>query len=145
MKRNILIPILLICAFQLSSLSAQNVEVMIKGIKSEKGQIVIGVFKDQKTFHTEKAFLSKSFPKSGIENGEMKIQLTLEPGTYGLTLLDDENMNSLMEYNFLGIPREGFGFSDYWHTGITKPKFEDFSFTLNAGEKRSVTIKIRYF
>lgn len=136
---------MLICAFQLSSLNGQNVEVMIKGIKSEKGQIVIGVFKDQETFHTEKAFLSKSFPKSGIDKGEMKIQLSLEPGTYGLTLLDDENMNSLMEYNFLGIPREGFGFSDYWHTGITKPKFEDFSFILIAGEKRNVTIKIRYF
>jgi uncharacterized protein (DUF2141 family) len=30
----------------------------------------------------------------------MKVGLTLEPGIYGLTLLDDENKDKLMEYNF---------------------------------------------
>ncbi|OFY41036.1 MAG: hypothetical protein A2Z69_00125 [Bacteroidetes bacterium RBG_13_44_24] len=126
------------------SLDAQNVEVIIKGIKSEKGQIVIGIFKDQETFRTEEAFLSKSFPKANIVNKEMKIKMTLEPGTYGLSLLDDENMSSLMEYNFIGMPKEGFGFSDYYHTGITKPKFDDFKFTLYPGQNKTITIKIRY-
>jgi uncharacterized protein (DUF2141 family) len=144
MKRKILITILLISAFQLQSLNGQDVEVIIKGIKSEKGQIVIGVFRDQKTFETEEAFLSKSFPKANITNGEMKVNLTLEPGTYGLTLLDDENMSSLMEYNFIGIPKEGFGFSDYYHTGITKPKFEQYKFQIKENEKRTINIRIRY-
>jgi uncharacterized protein (DUF2141 family) len=126
------------------SLNGQNVEVIIKGIKSEKGQIVIGVFKDDPTFQKEEAFISKSFPKTNIENSEMRVQFTLEPGTYGFSLLDDENMSSLMEYNFLGIPKEGFGFSDYYHKGFTKPKFDAFKFTVYPDQKKTVTIRIRY-
>jgi uncharacterized protein (DUF2141 family) len=130
--------------FSVIALNGQNVEVIIKGIRSEKGQIVIGVFKDDPTFQKEEAFISKSFPKTSIENNEMRVQLTLEPGTYGLSLLDDENMSSLMEYNFLGIPKEGFGFSDYYHTGFKKPRFDAFKFTIEPDQKKVITIKIRY-
>jgi uncharacterized protein (DUF2141 family) len=130
--------------FSVIALNGQNVEVIIKGIRSEKGQIVIGVFKDDPTFQKEEAFISKSFPKISVENSEMRVQFTLEPGTYGLSLLDDENMSSLMEYNFLGIPKEGFGFSDYYHTGFKKPKFDAFKFIIEPDQKKVITIKIRY-
>jgi uncharacterized protein (DUF2141 family) len=68
----------------------------------------------------------------------------MEAGIYGLSLLDDENNNGNMEYNFLGIPKEGFGFSDYYHTGLTKPKFDAFKFSIDEGQTRKITIRIRY-
>jgi uncharacterized protein (DUF2141 family) len=49
-----------------------------------------------------------------------------------------------MEYNFIRIPREGFGFSDYYDTGFTKPKFDSFRFNINKDEKKKITIRIRY-
>ena len=124
-------------------MNAQEVEVTITGLKNSKGQIVIGVFKDDATFQKENAFLSKSFKKEGIIEGKMKVIISLEPGVWGLSLLDDENSSGLMEYNFLGIPKEGFGFSDYYHSGFSKPKFEAFRFTLEK-DKKKITIKIRY-
>ncbi len=126
------------------SLNAQNVEVIIKGIRSVKGQIAIGVFKDDKTFQKEEAFLNIQFPKKDISNGEMRVQFSLEPGIYGLSMLDDENSNGKMEYNFLGIPKEGFGFSDYYLSGFKKPKFDAFKFTLDKEQKRTITVRIRY-
>jgi uncharacterized protein (DUF2141 family) len=75
---------------------------------------------------------------------EMRVHFSLEPGTYGLALLDDENSSELMEYKFLGIPKEGFGFSDYYHKGLKKPKFDSFKFTIDKGQKKSITIRIRY-
>ncbi len=125
-------------------LNAQNVEVTITGIRSDKGQIAIGVFKDNETFQKEDAFLDKQFVKKEIANGVMKVQFSLDPGIYGLSLLDDENSNGKMEYNFLGIPKEGFGFSDYYHKGITKPKFDAFKFSLDNDQTRRITIRIRY-
>jgi len=125
-------------------LNAQNVEVIITGIRTEKGQIVIGVFKDDESFKKEESFLEKRFVKNGISNGEMRVQFSLEPGIYGLSLMDDENSNGKMEYNFLGIPKEGFGFSDYYHTGITKPKFDSFKFSINKDQTKKITIRIRY-
>jgi uncharacterized protein (DUF2141 family) len=126
------------------SLNAQNVEVIITGIRTEKGQMVIGVFKDDESFKKEVAFIEKIFVKNNISNGEMRVLFTLEPGIYGLSLLDDENSDGKMEYNFLGLPREGFGFSDYYHTGFTKPKFDSFKFSINKNQIRRITIRIRY-
>jgi len=125
-------------------LDAQNVEITITGIRSDMGQIAIGVFKDNETFQKEDAFLDKQFVKKDISEGKMMVKFSLDPGIYGLSLLDDENSNGKMEYNFFGIPKEGFGFSDYYHTGITKPKFDAFKFSIDKDQTKRITIRIRY-
>ncbi|MBN2633639.1 MAG: DUF2141 domain-containing protein [Bacteroidales bacterium] len=127
-----------------SATEAQEVEVTITGLRSTDGQVVFGIFKDDETFQKEEAFLSISFKKKEISEGSMKVSFSLDPGIWGITLLDDENMNSKMEYNFLGIPREGFGFSDYYTTGLTRPKFDNFRFLLEKGRKKKITIRVRY-
>jgi uncharacterized protein (DUF2141 family) len=143
-KKFIFTAILIFLVHPAIKLNAQEVDVTITGIRNLKGQIVIGVFRDDPTFQKEDAFLSKKFAKKDIADGVMKIQFAMEPGLYGLTLLDDENSSGLMEYNFIGIPKEGFGFSDYYHTGLSKPKFDAFKFTLEKDQKKKITIKIRY-
>ncbi len=137
-----ILPLLL--SFPATKLRAQTVDVTVIDIRNTEGEILIGVFKDNESFRTEKAFLSKKYSKTGMINGELKVRFTLEPGLYGLSLLDDENSSGQMEYNFIGIPKEGFGFSDYYHTGITKPKFDAFSFTLDKDQTRKITIRVRY-
>ncbi len=127
------------------SIQAQTVEVTVTGIKSEKGQIAIGVFLDEESFRKEQAYLEIQFPKKDIRDGVMTISFSLEPGIYGLSLLDDVNSNRKMEYNFLGIPKEGFGFSDYYHTGITRPKFDDFRFTVVQDLDMKIKVRMRYF
>lgn len=143
-KRFFYLAVALLPVLPVMSLSAQDLEVTITGLKTTKGQIVIGVFRDDPTFQKEDAFLSLKFEKKDIRNGEMKIGFKMEPGLYGLTLLDDENNSGLMEYNFIGIPKEGFGFSDYYHSGITKPKFDAFKFTLEKDQKKKIIVKVRY-
>ncbi len=138
------IMILLLMVCPVMNLNSQSVEILITGIRTNKGQILIGVFKDNESFQKEEAFLNKRFAKTGISNKELRVQFSLEPGTYGLSLLDDENSSGNMEYNFLGIPKEGFGFSDYYHTGLTRPKFDSFKFTMNKDETRKITIRIKY-
>ena len=127
-----------------TTLNAQDVEVIITGIRAEKGQIVIGVFRDNESFRKEESFLEKRFVKNGISNGEMRVKFSLEPGIYGLSLLDDENSDGKMEYNFARLPKEGFGFSDYYHTGLTRPKFDSFKFSIDQSKKRTITVRIRY-
>ena len=143
-KKILFLKILLLLLLPAMTLNAQNVEVIITGIRTEKGQIVIGVFKDDESFKKEESFLEKRFVKNGISNGEMRVHFSLETGIYGLSLLDDENSNGKMEYKLLRIPKEGFGFSDYYHKGITKPKFDSFKFSINKDQTKKITIRIRY-
>jgi len=136
--------IILFLPFTAMSLNAQNVEVIVTGIRAEKGDIVIGVFKDSESYLTEETFMTKSFVKNVSPDGEMKVQFSLEAGIYGFCLLDDEDCNGIMEYNFLGMPKEGFGFSDYFHKGFTKPRFDIFKLTITKDQLRSVKIRVRY-
>lgn len=142
-KRSILI-IISFMIFPFVTVNAQNVEVTITGIRAEKGQIVVGVFKDNESFQIEKSFLEKRFAKSDISDGKLTVKFNLESGTWGLSILDDENLNGKMEYNFLGMPKEGFGFSNYYLTGLTKPKFDAFKFDITDGQKRKIDIRVKY-
>ncbi len=122
----------------------QNVEVRVTGIRNNKGFIIISIFKDQATFAKEKPFLSKKFDKKEMRENNLLAKFHLEEGIYGFALLDDENNNAKMEYSFLGIPEEGFGFSNYYHTGFTRPKFESFKLEINKQVLNKSTMKIRY-
>ncbi|MCC6370579.1 MAG: DUF2141 domain-containing protein, partial [Bacteroidia bacterium] len=66
----------------------------------------------------------------------------LKPGVYGIAILDDENTNEKMDYGWF-LPKEGFGFSDYYHSNMSHPKFESFDFVLKK-EAKKVEIKLRY-
>jgi uncharacterized protein (DUF2141 family) len=124
---------------------AQNVEVTVTGIRSDKGQIAVGVFTDNESFRQEKALLEPRFSKDQVTDGTLKFSLTLEPGVYGLSVLDDENSDGLMEYRKIGIPKEGFGFSDFYLTGFAKPVFDDFKFSVVQDEQVKLTIRMKYF
>ena len=137
--------ILLVMAFATLNMEAQNIEIIIQGIRNTNGNIELGVFKDNDGFQAEKSFLDKKFSKTGIINGEMRVQFRLDAGIWGLSLLDDENNNEKMDYKFPGIPKEGFGFSDYFHTGFSKPKFDSFKFSIVKYQTKRLTIRVRYF
>ena len=74
----------------------------------------------------------------------MTIKIKLKPGTYGISILDDENNDGKMDYKLIRIQKEGYGFSNYYHTGMSRPNFEDFDFII-GNKNIFVKIKIRYF
>jgi uncharacterized protein (DUF2141 family) len=124
--------------------TAQNVELTIKGIRSTKGQLLIGIFKDNESFQKEKSYKNLKIEKTDVINGTLTVKFSFEAGIFGFTLLDDENSNGKMDYNFIGFPLEGFGFSNYYHRGFTKPDFSSFSLTLTKTLDQKIVIEIRY-
>ncbi len=121
-----------------------NIELRITGIKSDAGSIWVAVFKDEAGFKKEKAYKKIRLRKAFTFNLAMTTKFYLKPGTYGISLLDDKNDNGKMDYNFVGIPKEGFGFADYYHKGLSRPKFKDFSFDLKDDESLMMNAKFRY-
>lgn len=130
--------------FGSSIIKAQNIEVTFSGIRSSAGQIRLEVFIDEEGFEKEKGIMIKYFKKLKLVKGEMNVKFDLPPGTYGLALLDDENNDDKMNYSFIGMPKEGFGFSNYYLSGLFKPKFEVFKFTVVKGQNQKILMKIRY-
>ena len=119
-----------------------TVQVKITDIRSAKGNFVLGFYKDNKSFAKREPFMRKKVEKNNLRNGVVSFNISLPAGTYGIALLDDENKNGKVDYGFL-LPKEGFGFSDYYHRGLTAPKFEDFDFRVTSSSK-TVVIKVKY-
>ena len=105
----------------------------------------IGVFDSEESFKNETTSKSLKCEKLAVKNNEMIVKLKLEPGTYGISVLDDENNDGKMNWKYLAVPREGFGFADYYHTGLKKPRFHNFSFSIDRDEKKCMLVKLRYF
>lgn len=141
-RANVIFILLLFCSV-LSS-KAQEVQVVITNIRATQGRMVIGVFKNSESFKEDKPYVRKKYEKTKVINGKMIVKFNLEPGTYGLALLDDEDDNDEMNFNFIGIPQEGFGFSNYYLSGLSRPKFDAFKFELKEGQTQKILIKVKY-
>lgn len=126
-------------------LLAQSLDVHVKGIRSTTGQLCVAIFADEAGFKSEKPVWEMKYPKDTIRKGEFKLNIPIAAGKYGLSVLDDENGNGRMNYNILGIPQEGFGFSNYFHQGIKVPSFNQFSFFLEKDEVSEIKVIMKYF
>lgn len=125
--------------------SAQTLDIHIKNIRNQKGQICIAVFANQDEFTAEKTLFYMKCNKNEVVNGELHLQLPFRAGKFGVSVLDDENKTGRMEYGFLGIPKKGFGFSNFYLKGLSKPVFDDFSFNLNTNEVKLLDVIMKYF
>ena len=148
MKRHsvFIITLLLSCAAFINSVSAQiqNLQVTISGLKNTKGQVVLNVFKDNDTYLKEAPFKKITADKNQVANGAMSVTIPLEPGVYGITLIDDENKSGAMEHNLLKMPKEGFGFSNFFLTKMSRPTFNDFKINVAASGDNKAEIKVKY-
>lgn len=121
---------------------AYNINMKITNVRNGKGRIQVQIYKDQESFGKETPWKVIYVPKDGLKEKTIHYTISGIPsGTYGIAILDDENSNKEMDYSFM-IPKEGFGFSNYYHTAWSKPKFESFKFTLKGDV--DVTVKTRY-
>jgi uncharacterized protein (DUF2141 family) len=56
----------------------------------------------------------------------------LKPGNYSFKYFHDENENNVLDTNWLGMPTEGFGFSNNAHGTFGPPPVEKTIFELNG-------------
>jgi uncharacterized protein (DUF2141 family) len=48
---------------------------------------------------------------------------SLPAGDYGIAAIHDENSNHKLDRNFIGVPKEGFGFANNPHVLLSAPPF----------------------
>ena len=109
----------------------------------KEGNILIAIFTDQLNFKNDISLKNWTVPKEKLIKGIFKETVKLPLGEYGIAILDDEDINGKMSYNFFGIPKEGYGFSDFNHSGFKKPMFSDFKFSV-SDSTQIIRIKLRY-
>ncbi len=83
-------------------------------------------------------------PKDGLNDGVLVLRVKVDRvGKYALTVVDDTNANGDMDKNFVGVPKEGFAFSNNAKPrGLRPPLFDDAVFHVGEnGAEHQVTLK----
>ena len=138
---NLLMGMLFICLASYIQTNRET-EIKVTGIRSPIGKIVLNVFKDNASYDAEKPYKNFVFDKKAMANGTLTVDFEIEPGIYGFTIVDDENNNGKIDKNFIGVPKEGFGFSNFFMEKMKKPKFDDFKVDLKTQSK--IVIRVKY-
>ncbi|MGZ3417128.1 MAG: DUF2141 domain-containing protein [Polyangiales bacterium] len=68
----------------------------------------------------------------------------VEPGTYAVTAIHDENGNGKLDRDFFGIPAEGYGVSNNHTYTMSAPRWDESKFTVEPGETKTLTVSLRY-
>jgi uncharacterized protein (DUF2141 family) len=119
-----------------------NLTIKFSGLRNDMGFIAIGINRSDKGW-PRKPDMEFNWEKQRIEGGVFIAVIEELPfGTYAISVLDDENSNLEMDM-ILGIPKEGYGFSNNPDTKLKAPSFESCSFRLNSSHKE-IIIKLKY-
>ena len=125
-------------------LSAATLDVEIQDI-TDGGVLHLAIYNSKEVFESDRGDKPGSQP--GIEEGTVekigkgtyKGSFEIPPGTYAIGVYIDENENEKLDTNFLGMPKEQYGFSNNARAfGI--PKFEAASFIIDKYKKVQIDL-----
>ena len=106
--------------------SEKQVQIMVSGIEHSEGHILVAIFNSQDKFLKED-YWSRLYPLDSGSHMNIKID-DLPEGEYAISVVHDENGNGELDTNFLGIPKEPFGFSNNPRMKMGPPSFSDSKF-----------------
>jgi uncharacterized protein (DUF2141 family) len=118
---------------------AGELTVTVTDIRDAKGSLMALLVNSDAAWNNQAKPIAAQ--KVAAAQGEMTLHFKdLPAGTYAVQVMHDENDNQQLDMNFLGIPSEGYGFSNNPNV-MRRAKFDEarFDFADNA----AITIRLR--
>jgi uncharacterized protein (DUF2141 family) len=119
-----------------------DLQVQLSGLRSAKGMVHLCLSASVSRFlhcKDDPAAVARSVPASAV--GRLDLG-AVKAGTYALLVVHDENRNGKLDM-MMGIPREGFGFSNNPSMKPRAPKWEEIRFTVPPSPSVQ-QIRVRY-
>lgn len=134
LSRTILSAVLLLGA---TTAQAGTVEVRVEGVTA-KGAVKVAVC-DKERFLKQCAYSASAPAQAGATTVLVK---DIPAGTWAVLAYQDENGNGELDRNFIGIPKEPYGFSRDARSKFGPPGFEDAA--IEVGEvQATTTVRLR--
>jgi uncharacterized protein (DUF2141 family) len=120
---------------------AGTLEVEVSGIRNAHGHVLAAVC-------SAETFLSahcRPVGRAPAHEGTVMVRISdVPPDTCAVQVFHDENDNLEIDRSFLGIPKEGMGFSNDATFHFGPPRFADAAIAVSPRGGR-ITVKMRYF
>ncbi|ELR68306.1 hypothetical protein C900_00533 [Fulvivirga imtechensis AK7] len=114
--------------------------ITIENIKAPEGQLIVALFNSKESY-LQDDFRSQIIEVTGVTKDV--IFENLPSGYYSVSIIYDKNKNGILDKNFFGIPREGFGFSRKSLGAFGPPSYDDTKIKVDVGTE-SITIPLKY-
>jgi len=131
-----------ILIFTFNSLNAQiqtcDIEIEIIGFKSSEGQLMISINRGPEGWPEENFIEQRFIPEFSSPNFTVVFE-DMPYGNYAVGVLHDKDEDGEMTKNFIGMPKESFGFTKDYKVVFRAPKYEEANFEANSSK---VSLKI---
>ena len=126
------------------SSSCPSIVVKVLNIRNSAGTIGCALFESPVGFPIEFLRYATNINVIKIRDTQARCDFVdIPPGTYALAVIHDENMNGKLDTNWLGIPTEGYGFSNDAKAMLGPPSFSAANFPFDGGAL-DLTITLHY-
>ena len=102
---------------------------------SDTGNMIAKIYLNQEDFDDRK--MSTSVTGPAVLGVTTLVFKDLKPGIYGVTLFQDKNDNKELDRNFVGAPKEPFGFSNNPVIRFKAPEFDEIKFEFDGNPKEN--------
>lgn len=123
--------------------SATRLSVQVSQLSSDDGEVTVTVYpSDARRFLAPRGKLLRARVKATTPITRVCFNLP-GPDVYAVAIYHDANANQDFDRTRLGMPAEGFGFSNDAPTRFGVPSFDAVRFAVKAGEN-ALRVKMRY-
>lgn len=122
----------------------EGIKVNIINLHNNKGYVLVSLFKNGEGYPNDPG---KAFRKAKLPIQDKKASITfpgLPTSSYAIAILHDENDDQKMNKNFMGLPKEGYGFSNNTSGVFGPPGYNKASFRHTANTLTTLVIKMKY-
>ena len=123
------------------SVDRGDVVILIEGVKSDKGELILALFNDKDSY-LKKDYMHKKVKVDKVGNATVTFE-SLPMGEYSVSVIHDVNENGKLDKNVVGVPKEGFGFSNVSLGWFGPPSYDNTKFELSS-ENVKVTVKLKH-
>ena len=120
---------------------AAQLTITVEGIRNAKGEIRISVYPSRAEWPDHPS--GDHNQAKPAKTGSVVFAVDLPPGTYAVNGFHDEDGNGKFRTSLIGLPEEGYFFSNNVRAGLSAPSFESASFKLPP-EGASISISVHY-
>jgi uncharacterized protein (DUF2141 family) len=121
-----------------------GIHVTILNIRNSIGTVACALFESSEGFPNEFLLSATNVMVIKIRKSQARCDFEdIPPGKYAMAVIHDENMNGKLDTNWLGVPTEGYGFSNKATGVLGPPAFSAASFRYD-GQNVELTMSLKY-
>lgn len=127
-----------------SDASQVRLQISVTGMRSTDGNITITIYPDEPSHFLDGKF-KLARQELPVVSPVTKACFVMDaPGTYAVALFHDKNGNHHFDTNFLGIPVEGYGFSNNPTLFVGPPKLKQVAIIAHKGDN-AISVQLKHY